>query len=241
MAQGPAPPFSMRRWIPPARSAAYARLMTGATAYDAIVIGWGKGGKTLAAFLAARGDSVLMVEQSDQMFGGTCINIGCVPTKALVESANHPSLSADDSVRYLDAIQRKNALTSLLRGKNFAMVDTHESATVLTGRARFAGPHEIEVSAGDERVRATSERILINTGAVPVLPPIPGLDGPRVLTSTELIDETELPARLVVHRCGCHRVGARRGLPRLRLAGDRRRRGGPPAPARGRRRRGGGA
>ncbi|KRE40818.1 FAD-dependent oxidoreductase [Knoellia sp. Soil729] len=176
--------------------------MTGATAYDAIVIGWGKGGKTLAAFLAARGDSVLMVEQSDQMFGGTCINIGCVPTKAMVESANHPSLSADDSVRYLDAIQRKNALTSLLRGKNFAMVDTHESATVLTGRARFAGPHEIEVSAGDERVRATSERILINTGAVPVLPPIPGLDGPRVLTSTELVDETELPARLVVIGAG---------------------------------------
>ncbi|EAP98472.1 pyridine nucleotide-disulphide oxidoreductase [Janibacter sp. HTCC2649] len=176
--------------------------MTQATTFDAIIIGWGKGGKTLAAFLASRGDRVLMVEQSDRMFGGTCINIGCVPTKALVESANHPSLVADADVRYLNAVERKNALTSLLRGKNFSMVDSHESATVLTGRARFVGPHEIEVSASNERVRATSDRIIINTGSVPVVPPIPGLDGPRVVTSTELIDETDLPRRLVVIGAG---------------------------------------
>ena len=53
------------------------------TTYGAIFIGWGKGSKTLAQFLAARGERVLMVEQSDRMYGGTCINIGCVPTKAL--------------------------------------------------------------------------------------------------------------------------------------------------------------
>ncbi|KGN34286.1 pyridine nucleotide-disulfide oxidoreductase [Knoellia sinensis KCTC 19936] len=177
--------------------------MSTATNYDAIIIGWGKGGKTLAAFLAGRGESVLMIEQSEGMVGGTCINIGCVPTKALVESAHRSAdSSAPAPVRYLDAIERKNALTSLLRGKNFSMVDSHDTATVLMGRARFVGPHEIEVSAGAEIVRVTSERIIINTGAVPMIPPIPGLDGPRVVSSTKLIDETDLPGRLVVIGAG---------------------------------------
>ena len=111
--------------------------------YDAVFIGWGKGNKTLAAFLAARGESVLMIEQSDQMYGGTCFNIGCVPTKALVESAHHPSATGSPAARYADAIERKNALTALLRGKNYTMVDSHDTATVITGRARFVRKREI--------------------------------------------------------------------------------------------------
>lgn len=55
--------------------------------YDAIIIGFGKGGKTLATELAKRDRSVAMIERSDKMYGGTCINIGCIPTKALVHSA----------------------------------------------------------------------------------------------------------------------------------------------------------
>lgn len=197
-----AAPFRVGTFGTALRFAPRLRTMSQATPFDAIIIGWGKGGKTLAAFLAGRGDRVLMVEQSELMYGGTCINIGCVPTKALVESANHAPASGDPDVRYLDAIERKNALTSLLRGKNFTMVDSHDSATVLTGRARFIGPHDIEVSAGDEHIRATSPRIIINTGSVPVIPPIPGLDGPRVVTSTQLIDEKDLPRRLVVIGAG---------------------------------------
>lgn len=172
------------------------------TTYDAIVVGWGKGGKTLAAFLAGRGKRVLMIEQSERMYGGTCINIACVPTKALVESANHPKVNGDASTRYLDAIERKNALTGLLRGKNFHMVDDHDTATVITGRARFVGSRELEVTAGDETVRVRGTRIFVNTGAEPVLPPIPGIDGPRVFTSTSLIDQTALPTRLVVLGAG---------------------------------------
>lgn len=170
--------------------------------YDAVFIGWGKGNKTLAAFLAARGESVLMIEQSDRMYGGTCINIGCVPTKALVESANHPSGAGAPAARYADAIERKNALTALLRGRNYTMVDSHETATVITGRARFVGRRELEVSAGNETVSVRGEKVFIGTGSVPVLPPIPGLDGPRVVTSTELIDLTELPPRLAVVGAG---------------------------------------
>lgn len=170
--------------------------------YDAVFIGWGKGNKTLAALLAGRGERVLMVEQSDLMYGGTCINIGCVPTKALVESANHPQGSAPPAARYADAVERKNALTALLRGKNFTMVDSHESATVLTGRARFVGPRTLEVTAGDERVTVRGEKVFVGTGSLPVLPPVPGIDGPLVLTSTELIDAADLPGRLVVIGAG---------------------------------------
>ncbi len=176
--------------------------MSEPASYDAVFIGWGKGNKTLAAFLAARGESVLMIEQSDLMYGGTCINIGCVPTKALVESANHPSTAASPSARYADAIERKNALTALLRGKNYTMVDSHDTATVITGHARFVGKRELEVSAGDETISVRGDRIFIGTGSVPVLPPIPGLDGPRVVTSTELIDRTDLSPRLVVVGAG---------------------------------------
>ena len=60
--------------------------------YNAIIIGFGKGGKTLAAYLADQGQSVAIVERSDKMYGGTCINIACIPTKTLVYEA-HKSLS----------------------------------------------------------------------------------------------------------------------------------------------------
>ena len=73
-----------------------------------------------------------MLEQSDLMYGGTCINIGCVPTKALIESANHPSATGGPTARYADAIERKNALTTSAPRQNHH-VDSHESATVITG------------------------------------------------------------------------------------------------------------
>ena len=61
--------------------------------YDALIIGFGKGGKTLAGALAKQGKSVAVVERSDQMYGGTCINVGCIPTKSLVRSAQLSKLA----------------------------------------------------------------------------------------------------------------------------------------------------
>lgn len=56
--------------------------------FDAIIIGFGKAGKTLAGFLAKKGEKVALIERSEKMYGGTCINIGCIPTKTLVHSAH---------------------------------------------------------------------------------------------------------------------------------------------------------
>ena len=67
--------------------------------YNAIIIGFGKGGKTLAAYLADQGQSVAIVERSDKMYGGTCINIACIPTKTLVYEA-HKSLCRGLSARH---------------------------------------------------------------------------------------------------------------------------------------------
>ena len=91
--------------------------------YDAIVIGFGKGGKTLAGKLGASGKTVAMIEKSDKMYGGTCINVGCIPSKSLVRSSgiSHGHRSADFEKKqafYAAAIEEKRRLTAMLR-KNY--------------------------------------------------------------------------------------------------------------------------
>ncbi|WP_030749942.1 FAD-dependent oxidoreductase [Streptomyces sp. NRRL S-31] len=166
---------------------------------DLLVIGFGKGGKTLAARMGAAGRRVALVEQSAQMYGGTCINIGCVPTKALIHHAQsrRPGEPAQDSL--LAAVSATTTLTDALRDRNFAMLDDIDSVTVLTGRARFLDEKSVEVSAGSDRLVVTAPVIVVNTGAEPVLPDIPGLrSSAHLRTSTDLIRAEGLPERLVV-------------------------------------------
>lgn len=166
---------------------------------DVLVVGFGKAGKTLAATLGRLGRRVVMVEQSAGMYGGTCINIGCVPTKALVHAANERHDGVGDDEWFAAATGSMRELTDLLRGRNFAMLDAIEHVTVITGRARFVGPRTVEVSAGADRLRIAAEHVVVNTGAVPVMPDVPGLrESARVVTSTELLAATERPRRLVV-------------------------------------------
>lgn len=80
--------------------------------YQAVIIGFGKAGKTLAVTLAKAGWRVALIEQSNAMYGGTCINIGCIPTKTLVHDAQQ-------HVDFASAMQRKDKVVSLLRDKNF--------------------------------------------------------------------------------------------------------------------------
>ncbi|MCI2423384.1 FAD-dependent oxidoreductase [Saccharopolyspora sp. K220] len=168
------------------------------THFDLVVIGFGKGGKTLAATLGRLGKRVAMIEQSAVMYGGTCINIGCVPTKALVHHAEHPGAGTPGE-RHHRAVEATRAITTTMRGKNFAMLDTIDSVTVITGRATFLDPKTVRVTAGDDVLHLTADTIVINTGAVPTIPPVPGLrESTRLLTSTELIDLDHLPKRLAI-------------------------------------------
>lgn len=172
--------------------------------YDAIIIGFGKGGKTLATELAGHDWSVAMVERSDKMYGGTCINIGCIPTKALIHSAElaaagHPLTFEQRSGYYKEAVAAKTALVDLLRDKNYHKLADDPHIDVYTGEGRFLSPDTVEVKAADGTLEIGGKHIIINTGAETALPPIAGIGGSkRVYTSTSIMELDELPRRLMI-------------------------------------------
>lgn len=172
--------------------------------YDAIIIGFGKGGKTLAADLANRGWLVAMIERSDQMYGGTCVNIGCIPTKMLMQEAKKVSCREnmsfeDKQIFYRGAMARKEEMISTLRKKNYHNLADLPGVTVYTGVGSFVSPEIVEVKLPDTIVRLQAKHIFIDTGAETILPPISGIqDNPYVYTSTTMLGLTELPRRLVI-------------------------------------------
>ena len=161
-----------------------------------IIIGFGKGGKTLAKFLAQRDEEVLVIEKSNQMYGGTCINIACLPSKRLI-------IEAGNGLDFIDAIGGKNEMTSLLRSKNYHMLADEKTVTVLDGEAKFVDDHIIEVKTANGIEKYEGERIFINTGAIPVLLPIPGLKESKfLLDSTAAMEQTSLPKNLIIIGAG---------------------------------------
>lgn len=162
-----------------------------------LIIGFGKGGKTLAKTLAAKGEEVVVVERSDQMYGGTCINIACLPSKRLI-------IESTKGTEFSHAVAGKNEMTAFLRDKNYHMLADEDSVTVLDGEARFVSNHVVEVTKADgQKVQFEGERIFINTGAEPVVLPIKGLkESKNVLDSTKAMDETKLPKELVILGAG---------------------------------------
>ncbi|MGO1174188.1 MAG: FAD-dependent oxidoreductase [Actinomycetaceae bacterium] len=169
---------------------------------DLLVIGWGKGGKTLARSHAAAGELVVIVETDPQMVGGTCINIGCVPSKALVHRAAERR-DEDASGWFRSAVSFREQLTSTLRAANLAMVDDFDSSTVLYGPARFVGERSVEVTTAEGPVTVRGRTVVVNTGAEPAFPPVQGLrESDHVVDSTGVQVLPDLPERLVVLGAG---------------------------------------
>lgn len=171
--------------------------------FDNIIIGFGKGGKTLAAALAQAGQSVALIERDPAMYGGTCINVACIPTKSLERSARLSAAIggdwADQAQRYAAAIARKNSLTAQLRQKNYTKLAA-AGVDVITGLASFRDPHTVSVTyAGGAQELLQGQRFFLNTGSRPFIPPLPGLNESRfVYTSETLISRETLPRRLVI-------------------------------------------
>ena len=158
--------------------------------YQAIIIGFGKAGKTLAATLAKTGWRVAIIEQSNTMYGGTCINIGCIPTKTLVHDAE---LQHD----FAAAMQRKASVVSFLRDKNFHNLADLENVDVIEGRAEFIDNHTVRVVQPTGEIELSGEKIFINTGAQATMPNVAGLmTTPGVFDSTGLLNLTQRPERL---------------------------------------------
>ena len=105
--------------------------------YKNIIIGFGKAGKTLAKTLATKGEEVLLIEESDKMYGGTCINVACIPSKTLI-------VNGEKGKNFDEAMQIKNHLIEVLRGKNYHMIADEDTATVINAKARFLSDYEIE-------------------------------------------------------------------------------------------------
>jgi pyruvate/2-oxoglutarate dehydrogenase complex dihydrolipoamide dehydrogenase (E3) component len=166
---------------------------------DVLVIGFGKGGKTVAHAMTDAGRRVIMVEQSDQMYGGTCPNVGCVPTKMLVHYSNEKRLEDSAQEFFANSIAGVRALTSAFRAGNYASLDGKDTATVITGAASFVDPHTVAIGEGADRITVSATTILINTGSEAILPDIPGLANSRhLVSSTDLIQHDRLPERLVI-------------------------------------------
>ena len=176
--------------------------------YDAVIIGFGKGGKTLAGFLAGKGQNVALIEKSDKMYGGTCINVGCIPSKKLVNSTKvlkDKGLSSieDKEKFYSESIDNKNTLIGALRGKNYEMLASKENITVYDGTGSFVSKNVVNVENNGENVQIEGEKIFINTGAATIIPNIKGLkESNYVYTSTSIMELKELPKKLTIIGAG---------------------------------------
>ncbi|MGE3191458.1 MAG: FAD-dependent oxidoreductase, partial [Vicinamibacterales bacterium] len=171
--------------------------------YDAIVIGTGQAGPSLAARLANAGRRVAVIERG--RFGGTCVNTGCIPTKTLVASARaiHMARRGDEfgfttggDVR-VDMARVKARKDAVVRQSNEGVekwMKTTPNLTVYEGHGRFTGPRTVEV--GGEVLEAGE--IFINVGARPVVPDMPGVGDVPFLTNAGMLDLDEVPGHLVV-------------------------------------------
>jgi pyruvate/2-oxoglutarate dehydrogenase complex dihydrolipoamide dehydrogenase (E3) component len=174
-----------------------------ATKYDAIVIGTGQAGPSLAVRLADTGMKVAIIER--KRFGGTCVNNGCIPTKTLVASARtaHVARQAGDygvtipgsiAVDMKKVKTRKDAVVrQSSEGLEKWLRDT-QNLTIYEGHARFADAHRVRV--GDELLDA--DKIFINVGGRASTPPLGGIDQVSYLNNSTMMDVDFLPEHLIV-------------------------------------------
>jgi pyruvate/2-oxoglutarate dehydrogenase complex dihydrolipoamide dehydrogenase (E3) component len=173
------------------------------THFDSILIGAGQAGPTLAGRLTGSGRTVAFIER--KLFGGTCVNTGCTPTKALVASAYiaqkarvaesygvtlqgpvSVDMKAIKARKEQIVLKSRNGLESYLRGM--------KGCTVFTGHARFESPNEIRV--GDDLISA--KEIFINVGGRAITPDFPGVDSVPWLTNVGILELDTLPRHLIV-------------------------------------------
>ena len=170
--------------------------------YDAIVIGAGQAGNPLSQKLADHGWTVALVEK--EHLGGTCVNTGCTPTKTMMASAQvaHYARNANRwgvrtgavSVDLPKVVARKDRVVGRSRAGLSRKVEERPTLHLYRGHARFIGPHEVQV--GEERLE--SERIFIDTGARPDIPPVEGVGGIDHLDNAGIMRLTEVPEHLIV-------------------------------------------
>ena len=171
--------------------------------YDAIVIGTGQSGPSLAVELARVGRRVAIIERD--RFGGTCVNVGCIPTKALVASARVAQVvrrSADYGVTShgevgVDMKAVKARKDAIVRRSNTGVegwLKNTDNLTVYEGHGRFTGPHTVQV----EDTVLEADQVFVNVGARAYVPEMPGLEAVDFLTNSSMMDLDVLPEHLII-------------------------------------------
>lgn len=171
--------------------------------YDLVIVGSGGAGMAAAIRASELGRTAAVIE-GGEVVGGTCVNVGCIPSKNLIEAAHHyhtartrfpgiapcePDLAWQEVLR-----QKREVVEQLRREKYLAVLDAYEGVTLLRGRAELLGGSRVRV--GEREVRA--RKIVVATGARPAMPPIPGLEDAGALDSTTAMELERLPRSLIV-------------------------------------------
>jgi pyruvate/2-oxoglutarate dehydrogenase complex dihydrolipoamide dehydrogenase (E3) component len=175
--------------------------------YDAVVIGAGQGGVPLSQALARAGRKTALIER--EHVGGTCINVGCTPTKTMVASARAAYMdrrSADYGVHdgpvtvdMSEVRHRKREIVDSFRNSGVRRIEATEGLDLIAGEASFTGPKTLAVRTNDgEEFMLDADNVFIDTGARPANPPIEGLDSVPALNSTSIMELGDLPEHLLV-------------------------------------------
>lgn len=179
--------------------------------YDAIVIGSGQSGTPLAKKLAGKGLKTAIIER--RFIGGTCINDGCTPTKAMVASARLMHLAQNGNelgvnikeakLNFKKVIKRKNKIVEQFRSGSENGLRNTKGIDIIFGEASFTGNKELKVVLKDGKIKQLSaDKIFINTGGRPTVPQIDGLDKTPFLNSTTIMELKEIPEHLIIIGAG---------------------------------------
>ena len=170
--------------------------------FDAIIVGAGQAGPSLAGRLTAAGQTVAVIER--KLVGGTCVNTGCIPTKTLVASAHAAQLArrgveygvgtGDISVDMAKVKARKDKIMLDDRHGVESWLNGMKGCTLIRGHARFEGPHTIRV---DDRV-LEADKVFLNVGGRAVAPDMPGLADIDYMTNVGILELDTVPEHLVI-------------------------------------------
>jgi pyruvate/2-oxoglutarate dehydrogenase complex dihydrolipoamide dehydrogenase (E3) component len=181
--------------------------MSNPTSYDAIVIGTGQGGKPLSIALANAGWKTAVIERL--YVGGTCVNVGCTPTKTMVASARVAYLArraadygvhvSEPQVNMAEVRARKQSVVDSFRNGGQRSIESTKNLDLLFGEASFTGPNALAVKMNDGGTRdLTAGKIFINVGCRPSIPRVSGLETVGALDSTSIMELDELPEHLLI-------------------------------------------
>ena len=179
--------------------------------FDVIVIGSGPGGYVAAIRCAQLGMKTALIEKYPKL-GGTCLNVGCIPSKALLESSEHYNKSTHEfkdhgininkiTVDFTQTMKRKEKIISEMHsGLEFLM--KKNKIHVITGLASFIDKNTVKVKSNNKNIKIKSQKIIIATGSKPTVLPFLNFDKKRIITSTEALSLKEVPKKMVIIGAG---------------------------------------